>query len=135
MDLLHTLVDIRAIEDLNGLDGLVENGQVLDVAIVAIVIPDLNDVEPLLGTDADSNDSVLYRSLRDRVQSGGRNIPLEHLEGLGLAHLDTVGATTDVHVVLPEGRVGITHEEPHPIIELLYTNRTDRGPQRSVVGE
>ena len=48
----HALVNIGAIQHLRGLNSLIQERKVPDIAVVAILVPYLDDMKTLLGADA-----------------------------------------------------------------------------------
>jgi len=83
-----------------------------------IQIPQLNNTEPLLWADRDTN-NLICRCLGTATQHGRSQIAIEHLQGVLARDLQTVGTTTDVHLVLPQWRDLSLHDAQEPILCLM----------------
>ena len=111
--LLHLLIHMWAIDDIRQDHTVAVDANVgILVESTGIGVPDLQNVEALLGTDADAYNRILF--LRGcEGEDGGRHIADEGLVGGFFRDFDTVGTAANVGTIFPERWKGVLHEEEH----------------------
>jgi len=130
---LHLLVDVRAIQNVRDLHCWPVHCNVRRlIEQLTGHVPQLEDVEALLGTNRNAYDLIL-RVGRNKPKNGCRRISLEGLCRVGLGDLDTVTTTVNIAAMLPQWQIRVTHQEEHPSQEVCVGNGLEGAPERGKV--
>jgi len=103
---------VRHIPHFTGNHARIQNGQAARlIKLRSILIPQLNDVEALLGADRDALNGV-FLDRCDAHHTTDR-VPVKNINRVILSDADTVTAALDILEILPEGRNCSAHPEKH----------------------
>ena len=125
---LHLLFCVRCVEDFGREHSLIDAPNAIRLVVGrSIAIPDFNNVEGSARTRACANDFRANCHTQNHVagihcgqiKHGGEHILLVNVKTVFLTASDTVAASANVMIVLPEGRIRVAHPEEHASLALI----------------
>ena len=93
-----------------------------------VLVPDCDDIEALLGTDADTG-NLIVRVFCSRAEHGGNHVFVVDIARILATDAHRIGAAANVALVLPQGRKGVAHQEVETIKDGLVAKRIDKCPE------